>query len=210
MAVPLMPKATAVWLVENTALTFEQIGDFCGLHALEVQGIADGEVAQGIKGLDPAGNGQLEASELERCAVDPTARLRMRRADIPLPKKRSSGPRYTPLSKRQDKPDAISFLLRHYPELTGAQISKLLGTTKPTITAVRERSHWNSANIRPRDPVILGLCRQVDLDEATAKARAAGRTPAATPPQATATDTGGRSNVPSWLAGVTLGGRNED
>ena len=209
MAVPLMPKATAVWMVENTALTFQQIGDFCGLHALEVQGIADGEVAQGIKGLDPVGNGQLTAEELERCAQDPTARLRMRRANIPLPQKRSKGPRYTPLSKRQDKPDGISFILRHFPELTDAQISKLLGTTKPTITAVRERSHWNSANIRPRDPVILGLCRQVDLDEATAKARAAGRAPAEVEPEAAVTDIGARSNVPSWLAGVTLGRTGE-
>ena len=210
MAAPLMPKATAVWMVENTALTFQQIGDFCGLHALEVQGIADGEVAQGIKGLDPVGNGQLTAEELERCAQDPTARLSMRRADIPLPQKRSKGPRYTPLSKRQDKPDAISYLVRHFPELTDAQISRLLGTTKPTITAVRERSHWNSANIRPRDPVILGLCRQFDLDEATARAHAAGRAPAEVAPEAAAADAGARSNVPSWLAGVTLSRTGEE
>ena len=207
MAQPLMPKATAVWLVENTALTFEQIGDFCGLHALEVQGIADGEVAQGIKGLDPVANGQLTWEEVERCSKDPRARLRMRVAETPLPQKRVKGPRYTPVSKRQDKPDAIAFLLRHFPELTDAQICKLLGTTKPTIAAVRDRTHWNSANIRPRDPVILGLCRQVDLDDAIGKARAAGRkrAPEEAPPPPAEEKEPHRTNIPSWMAGMTLG-----
>ena len=124
-----MPKATAVWLVENTALTFEQIAAFCGLHALEVQGIADGEVAVGIKGLDPMANGQLDAAEIERCVKDPTARLRLKQSTHPPPLKRTKGPRYVPVSKRQDKPDAITFLLRYYPELTDAQICRLIGTT---------------------------------------------------------------------------------
>ncbi|MEK9662858.1 MAG: cell cycle transcriptional regulator TrcR, partial [Alphaproteobacteria bacterium] len=152
MALPLMPKATAVWLVENTALTFDQIGDFTGLHKLEVQGIADGEVAIGIKGHDPVANGQLDASELERCQADPTARLVLRTSENPAPVKRTKGPRYVPVSKRQDKPDAIAYLLRYYPELSDAQIGKLIGTTKPTITAIRDRTHWNSSQIQPRDP----------------------------------------------------------
>lgn len=169
-----MPKATAVWLVDNTSLTFEQIADFCGLHPLEVKGIADGEVGAGIRGLDPVASGQLERAELERCQKDPNARLRMARpaaADIKLPKRKE--PRYTPLSKRQDRPDAIAWLLRHHPELSDQQICKLLGTTKNTVQAVRDRTHWKSAEIRPRDPVLLGLCNQVDLDAAVIAARAA-------------------------------------
>ena len=213
MALPLMPKATAVWLVENTALTFAQIGEFCGLHALEVQGIADGEVAIGIKGLDPTGNGQLDMAEIERCVADPAARLKLKTSVNPAPVKRAKGPRYVPVSKRQDKPDAIAFLLRYYPELSDAQISKLIGTTKPTITAIRERSHWNSSNIRPRDPVTVGLCKQMDLDEAVEKARKLGRKPAEEQPvpvaeTETADDTGS-SRVPSWMAGVTVGGSGE-
>jgi uncharacterized protein len=171
---PLMPKATAVWLVDNTSLTFEQIADFCGLHALEVKGIADGEVGAGIRGLDPVAGGQLERGEIERCQKDPNARLRLARpaaADIKVPKRRE--PRYTPLSKRQDRPDAIAWLLRHHPELSDQQICKLLGTTKNTVNAVRERTHWKSSEIRPRDPVLLGLCNQVDLDAAVIAARAA-------------------------------------
>jgi hypothetical protein len=171
---PLMPKATAVWLVDNTSLTFEQIADFCGLHALEVKGIADGEVGAGIRGLDPVASGQLERGEIERCQKDPNARLRLARpaaADIKVPKRRE--PRYTPLSKRQDRPDAIAWLLRHHPELSDQQICKLLGTTKNTVNAVRERTHWKSSEIRPRDPVLLGLCNQVDLDAAVIAARAA-------------------------------------
>ncbi len=173
---PLMPKATAVWLVENTSLTFEQIADFCGLHPLEVKGIADGEVGMGIRGLDPVASGQMDRGEIERCQKDPNARLKLARpaaADIKLAKRRE--PRYTPLSKRQDRPDAIAWLLRHHPELTDQQICKLLGTTKTTVNAVRDRTHWKSSEIRPRDPVLLGLCNQVDLDAAVIAARATQR-----------------------------------
>jgi hypothetical protein len=173
MARLLMPKATAVWLVENTTLNFEQIADFCGLHTLEVQGIADGEVAQGIVGLDPTLNGQLSKEEITRCEGDPAARLKMAKVDIPLPAPRTKGPRYTPVAKRQDKPDAVAWLIRHHPELSDSQISKLIGTTKQTIAAVRDRSHWNFANLRPRDPVLLGLCSQTDLNAAVLRARKA-------------------------------------
>jgi uncharacterized protein len=171
---PLMPKATAVWLVDNTSLTFEQIADFCGLHPLEVKGIADGEVGAGIRGLDPVASGQIERGEIERCQPDSKLRLKLARpaaADVKVPKRRE--PRYTPLSKRQDRPDAIAWLLRHHPEVTDQQICKLLGTTKTTVNAVRDRTHWKSAEIRPRDPVLLGLCNQVDLDAAVIGARAA-------------------------------------
>jgi hypothetical protein len=167
---PLMPKATAVWLVENTALTFDQIAEFCGLHPLEVKGIADGEVAQGIVGLDPVARGQLTQEEIERCEADPRAHLSLAPQNIPLPKARSKGPRYTPVSRRQDRPDAIAWLVRNHPELSDAQICKLIGTTKPTIQSVRDRTHWNSANIKPNDPVTLGLCTQIELDEAVEKA----------------------------------------
>src|SRR5262245_41905015 len=169
----LMPKATAVWLVNNTTLTFEQIAEFCGLHSLEVQGIADGEVAIGIVGLEPTANGQLTKEEIARCEADPTERLRMQKATIPLPAPRTKGPRYTPVAKRQDKPDAVAWLIRHHPELTDSQISKLIGTTKQTIAAVRDRSHWNFANLRPRDPVLLGLCTQSDLNAAVLRSRKA-------------------------------------
>jgi hypothetical protein len=168
-----MPKATAVWLVDNTTLTFEQIAAFCGLHPLEVQGIADGEVAIGIQGQDPLTNHQLTKEELERCQGDPTARLKMAEQDLPQPAKRTKGPRYTPVAKRQDKPDGIAWLLRHHPELKDSQIAKLIGTTKNTIQSVRDRSHWNSPNIRPRDPVLLGLCNQGDLNQAVEKGRKA-------------------------------------
>ena len=171
MAQLLMPKATAVWLVENTTLTFDQIAEFCHLHPLEVQGVADGEVAVGIVGLAPVANGQLTREEIARCEGDPKARLQMAKQTIPLPTPRTKGPRYTPVSKRQDKPDAVAWLVRHHPELTDAQISKLIGTTKQTIAAVRDRSHWNASNLRPRDPVLLGLCSQGDLNEAVLKAR---------------------------------------
>lgn len=172
MSQPLMPKATAVWLVDNTALTFEQIAAFCGLHILEVSGIADGEVAVGIKGLDPVSAGQLSRDEIERCEADPTARLALRESTHPLPQKRSKGARYTPVSRRQDRPDAIAWLLRNHPELSDAQVSKLVGTTKPTIQAIRDRTHWNQANITPVDPVSLGLCSQIDLDAQVKKADA--------------------------------------
>ena len=170
---PLMPKATAVWLVENTSLTFEQIADFCGLHPLEVQGIADGEVGAGIRGLDPVASGQLSREEIARGQQDSKARLQLARpaaAAIKPPKRKE--PRYTPLSKRQDRPDAIAWLLRNHPELADHQICKLLGTTKTTVNAVRERTHWKSTEIRPRDPVLIGLCTQLDLDAAVIDARA--------------------------------------
>jgi hypothetical protein len=165
-----MPKATAVWLVENTSLTFDQIADFCGLHPLEVQAIADGEVAVQMLGLDPVANGQTTAAEIERCQADPEARLKLLETAIPPQYQRHKGPRYTPIAKRQDKPDAIFYLLRNHPELSDAQICKLVGTTKPTINSVRDRTHWNSTNIKPRHPVGLGLCTLEELDQAVTKA----------------------------------------
>jgi hypothetical protein len=170
MRAPLMPKATAVWLVENTALTFDQIAEFCGLHPLEVQAIADGEVANQMMGLDPVANGQTTAAELERCQADPEARLKLLETAIPPQYQRHKGPRYTPIAKRQDKPDAINYLLRNHPELSDAQICKLIGTTKPTINAVRDRTHWNSPNIKARHPVGLELCTLDELDQAVTKA----------------------------------------
>lgn len=171
MALPLMPKATAVWLVENTALSFEQIADFCGLHPLEVQAIADGEVATGIVGLDPVANGQISRTELERCEADQDLRLKLIITDYPQPRNKAKGARYTPVSKRQDRPDAIAWLLKHHPELSDAQLCKLIGTTKPTIASVRDKTHWNAANIKPRNPVTLGLCSEADLEKAVALAR---------------------------------------
>ena len=163
MSLPLMPKATAVWLIEKTALTFTQIAEFCGMHPLEIQAIADGEVAQGIVGYDPIANSQVTAADVKRCEADANGRLKLTATALPIAK-RSRGSRYTPVAKRNDRPDAIAFLLRNFPQLTEAQVGKLLGTTKETIQKVRERSHWNSANIKPRDPVILGLCSQTDLN----------------------------------------------
>jgi len=172
MAHPLMPKATAVWLIDNTALTFRQIAEFCGLHDLEVQAIADGDVAIGMQGLDPVTAGELTMEEINRCAADPNGVLQRAQATIPLPKARSKGARYTPVSKRQDRPDAIAWLLKNYPELTDAQLCKLIGTTKPTINAVRDRTHWNAQNIKAQNPVGLGLCAAQDLEKAVALARA--------------------------------------
>ncbi|HVI52654.1 MAG TPA: cell cycle transcriptional regulator TrcR [Candidatus Sulfotelmatobacter sp.] len=170
MALPLMPKATAVWLVENSTLSFDQIAYFCGMHSLEVQAIADGEVAIGIVGLDPVANGQLTREEIERCEKDEAQNLRL--AAMPeLARQKQKGARYTPVSKRQDKPDAVAWILKHHPELTDAQIGKLLGTTKDTILKVRDRSHWNAANIKPRNPVTLGLCSEADLEKAVIVAR---------------------------------------
>lgn len=171
MTLPLMPKATAVWLVENTGLTFTQISAFCGLHELEVQAIADGEVAIGLVGLDPLANGQLTQEEIERCEADPAARLTLLKSTLPQPTKRQKGPRYTPVTKRGDKPDAIAWLVREHPELSDAAISRLIGTTKQTINAVRDRTHWNSPNIKPRSPMALGLCSSVELNDALAKSR---------------------------------------
>jgi len=164
-----MPKATAVWLIDKTALTFEQIADFCGMHPLEIQAIADGEVAQGINGYDPVANKQVTAEDITRCEGNAELRLRLLPPADPHPKKGKGG-RYTPVAKRNDRPDAIAYLLRSYPHLTDAQIIKLLGTTKDTIQKIRDRSHWNSSNIKPRDPVILGLCKQSDLNDAVASA----------------------------------------
>ena len=193
----MMPKATAVWLVENTALTFDQIAEFCGLHPLEVQAIADGEVAIGMTGLDPVANDQLTADEIERCVKDPKARLKLLESDMPEPVARAKGARYTPVSKRQDKPDGIAWLLRTFPELSDAQIGKLLGTTKPTIQAIRERTHWNSPNIRPRDPVDLGLCSRAELDDAVRKARKrAGNKAKAAPATAPVPDAGPAAETP--------------
>ena len=167
----LMPKATAVWLVDNTSLTFEQIAAFCGLHPLEVKGIADGEVARDIRGADPIGNGQLTREELDAAQADPKHLLRAqksRHAELLKPVKKA--PRYTPVSRRQDRPDAIAWFIRNHPEVTDAQISKTLGTTKATIDSVRNRAHWNAANIKPVDPVTLGLVTQLELDALVRKA----------------------------------------
>lgn len=170
---PLMPKATAVWLVENTALTFEQIAEFCGLHVLEVKGIADGDVATGIKGMDPVSSGQLSREELARAQDNADHKLRLAKSTVSLPaEKTKRPPRYTPVSRRQDRPNAILWLLRYHPELRDTQIIRLVGTTKPTIQAIRERSHWNSATLQPQDPVALALCSQIDLDAEVAKAAA--------------------------------------
>jgi hypothetical protein len=170
---PLMPKATAVWLVENTSLSFEQIAEFCGLHVLEVKGIADGDVAHGIKGLDPISSGQLTREEIKRAEEDPEHRLDLAESKIAIPEvKTKPGPRYTPVSRRQDRPNAVLWLLRNHPELKDSQIMRLVGTTKPTIAAIRDRTHWNSPNLNPQDPVALGLCSQVDLDTEVKKAAA--------------------------------------
>ncbi len=170
---PLMPKATAVWLVDNTSLTFDQIANFCQLHELEVKGIADGDVAQGIKGMDPLSSGQLTRDELEKAQSNPAYQLKLAESKVDIPEvKTKRGPRYTPVSRRQDRPDAISWLIRNHPELTDSQVIKLVGTTKPTIHAIRERTHWNSPNIKPVDPVTLGLCKQTELDAAVQKAAA--------------------------------------
>ncbi len=167
---PLMAKATAVWLVDNTTLSFKQIADFCGMHELEVQGIADGDVAVGVKGFDPIANNQLEQIEITRAEADPTYRMRLKYNAAAVGEEKRRGPRYTPLSKRQDRPAAILWLVKFHPELTDGQIGKLVGTTKPTIQTIRDRSHWNIGNIQPIDPVALGLCRQSELDAAVQKA----------------------------------------
>lgn len=167
---PLMPKATAVWLVDNTALSFTQIANFCKLHPLEVKAIADGEAAQGIKGLDPILTGQLSREEVEKAQNDPNYQLKLQGSKVVVPESKRKGPRYTPVSRRQDRPNAILWLVRNHPELKDAQIMRLVGTTKPTIAAIRERTHWNSANLTPSDPVTLGLCSQLELDMEVEKA----------------------------------------
>jgi len=167
---PLMAKATAVWLVDNTTLSFRQIAEFCGLHELEVQGIADGDVATGVKGFDPISNNQLDQAEIDKGEKDPLYNLRLKHNPAAAGEEKRRGPRYTPLSKRQDRPAAILWLVKFHPELTDGQISKLVGTTKPTILTLRERTHWNIANIQPIDPVALGLCKQSELDRAVQQA----------------------------------------
>jgi hypothetical protein len=169
---PIMAKATAVWLVDNTTLTFKQIGDFCGLHELEVQGIADGDVAAGVKGFDPIVNNQLTQEEIDKAEADPLHKLQLKHNPAAVGEEKRRGPRYTPLSKRQDRPAAILWLVKFHPELTDGQISKLVGTTKPTIQSIRDRTHWNISNIQPIDPVALGLCKQGELDAAVQKANA--------------------------------------
>jgi hypothetical protein len=176
----LMPKATAVWLVDNTALSFEQIAQFCGLHPLEVKAIADGESAQGIKGMDPIMTGQLSREEIARAEKDGNQRLKLSEPKVRVPESKRKGPRYTPLSKRQDRPNAILWLVRNHPELKDAQISRLVGTTKATIEQIRDRKHWNAANLVPMDPVMLGLASQIDLDMEVNRA-SRGREAAATP-----------------------------
>jgi hypothetical protein len=186
---PLMPKATAVWLVENTSLTFDQIADFCGLHALEVKGIADGDVAHGIRGADPIASGQLKREEIARGQENPSYRLKLSRSKVVLPEvKTKRAPKYTPVSRRHDRPNAILWLLRHHPELKDTQIMRLVGTTKSTIQSIRDRTHWNSASLQPQDPVALSLCSQIDLDAEVQKAaRAAEREEALHPELAGAT-----------------------
>ncbi len=170
MGKPIMARATAVWLVDNTTLTFKQIADFSGMHELEVQGIADGDVATGVKGFDPIANNQLDQADIDKGEKDPTYKLKLKYNAAAVGEEKRRGPRYTPLSKRQDRPASILWLVKFHPELTDGQISKLVGTTKPTIQAIRERTHWNIGNIQPIDPVALGLCKQSELDAAVQKA----------------------------------------
>ncbi len=167
---PIMAKATAVWLVDNTTISFKQIADFCGLHELEVQGIADGEVAQGVKGFDPISNNQLTQDEIDKAENNPLHKLKLKFNAAAVGEEKRRGPRYTPLSKRQDRPNSILWLVKFHPELTDAQIAKLVGTTKPTIQSIRERTHWNIQQMEPIDPVALGLCKQSELDAAVQKA----------------------------------------
>lgn len=172
MSKPIMVKATAVWLVDNTTISFKQIADFTGMHELEIQGIADGDVAAGVKGFDPIANNQLTQDEIDAAEKDPMHALKLKFNKAAVGEEKRRGPRYTPLSKRQDRPASILWLVKFHPELADAQISKLVGTTKPTIQAIRERTHWNIGNIQPIDPVALGLCKQSELDAAVQKAAA--------------------------------------
>jgi len=170
MSKPLMAKATAVWLVDNTTISFKQIADFVGMHELEIQGIADGDVAAGVKGFDPIANNQLTQEDIDKAEKDPLHRLKLKYNAAAVGEEKRRGPRYTPLSKRQDRPNAILWLVKFHPELADAQIAKLVGTTKPTIQTIRERTHWNISNMQPIDPVALGLCKQTELDAAVQKA----------------------------------------
>ena len=201
---PLMPKATAVWLIDNTSLTFEQIADFCGMHPLEVKGIADEDVAKGIKGIDPIAAGQLTHEQIEQSEKNPELKLKMAPAKYKMPHiKQKKTPRYTPVSKRQDKPDAIYWLLRNHPELTDADIMKLIGTTKATIAKIRDRGHWNSQNIKAVDPVTLGLSTQIELDFVVGRA-------AHRKPRAVKKSEGGMKSVEETTAGLAPAGDETD
>jgi hypothetical protein len=175
MTLPLMPQATAVWLIENTALSFQQVGDFCGLHVLEVQGIADEEAAYSIKAKNPITSGELTTDNIKECEEDNTKPLILAKLNTTISSKKKKAPRYTPLSRRQDRPNAISWIIKFHPEMSDGQISRLIGTTKFTITQIRERSHWNISNVSPKDPVMLGLCKQNELAGAITKARRSSR-----------------------------------
>ena len=169
---PIMAKATAVWLIDNTTISFKQIADFVGMHELEIQGIADGDVAPGVRGFDPVANNQLTAEEIQKAEGNPLHKIKLKHNPAAAGEEKRRGPRYTPLSKRQDRPNSILWLVKFHPELADSQIAKLVGTTKPTIQAIRERTHWNISNMQPIDPVALGLCKQSELDQAVQKANA--------------------------------------
>ena len=171
MAFPLMPKATAAWLVDNTALTFDQIAEFCGLHPLEVQALADGDVNFGIMGTSPILSGELTTEELARCEKNTNAKLKMCKTDLPKPRTRSKGPRYTPVTKRAEKPGAVLFLIKKYPELADVQVARLVGSTKPTVDAIRNKTHASSSSLKPVDPISIGLCTRDELDKAIQKAQ---------------------------------------
>lgn len=171
MALPLMPKATAAWLVDNTALTFEQIAEFCGLHPLEIQALADGDVNSGIMGTSPILSGELTADEIARCEKNTNTRLKMCKTDLPKPRARSKGPRYTPVTKRAEKPGAVLFLIKKYPELADVQVARLVGSTKPTVAAVRNKLHPSSSTLKPVDPTTIGLCTVDELEKALRKAQ---------------------------------------
>lgn len=170
-AYPLMPKATASWLVDNTTLTFDQIAEFCGLHPLEVQALADGEVNAGIMGANPVLNGELTAEEIARCEKNTTTKLKMLKTDLPKPRARAKGPRYTPVTKRAEKPNAISYLLKRYPELADVQIAKLIGSTKPTVESIRNKTHPLFTTLKPVDPLSIGLCNGEELEKAVRRAQ---------------------------------------
>jgi hypothetical protein len=217
---PIMAKATAVWLVDNTTLSFKQIGDFCDLHELEVQGIADGDVAVGVKGFDPIANNQLTADEIKSAEKNPAKSLVPKHNAAAMGEEKRRGPRYTPLSKRQDRPNSILWLVKFHPELTDAQISKLIGTTKPTIQSIRNREHWNIQHMEPIDPVALGLCKQTELDAAVQKAAALKAKEGAGMSDeerrkliSTEQSLGDDSALPSSMAGLetfSLSGQNDD
>ena len=206
---PLMPKATASWLVDNTALTFEQIAEFCNLHPLEVQALADGDVNSGIMGMSPILSGELTAEEIARCEKNTTTRLKMTKTDLPKPRARSKGPRYTPVTKRAEKPNAIFHLLKKYPDLADVQVARLVGSTKTTVDSVRNKTHPTYAALKPVDPVSIGLCTADELDKAVKKAerrvvreaKAAGK-PAPAPAADTSSSDDGSENPPQSAAGA--------